>query len=644
MIRSFCFFLCLFFLSPLSLASESNVKWSPKAYEKERQTFLAAEKALKKGKIREYRQLSQRLKKYPLLAYLEFEYLKAKSRDLSFEEVEAFQRQYPDSAMSTLLYYQWLRYQATLGRSEAFLAHYQKLDNMPVDLECQYRFLHYQSTQNQVELAEVKPLWLVDHLQPPACRRLFDVFEDSDFFNDALVLERLELVMRKRQYALAERLFAHLPENQHHYLSLWQKVRRHPEQVLQAQHLQGNDPFLKRIMLNGFIYLSQENAQKAIDFFPEFSRHLSLEEKNIGIREIALNLARQHHPEAFDWLIQVKNDWVDDNTRYWRIRSAIGLGKWEQIKAFIRDLPEEEQSKSRWQYWLAQSFQHLGDDQKAHQILNTLANERSYYGFLASHALNQSLSINHVPLPINDTHYTEVFQSPGIQRALEWFALNRNFEGKREWLSTIQSFSEENQVVAAKIATQLNMPNLAILTMAKSSYKDDVESRFPLAHAEEILKAGKGQNIDPAWIFAVARQESAFLAQAKSPVGALGLMQVMPKTAKHVSKKGKISYQSEKELLNPKTNIKIGSHYLQQLLNSHQGNLVLATAAYNAGPSRVKQWRPSTPLNADQWIETIPFSETRDYVQNVVTYVGIYRHLLGEAPNVSDVIGGTIQP
>ena len=461
----------------------------------------------------------------------------------------------------------------------------------------------------------------------------------KNYLSEALIIQRLELAMRKKQYSLASNLFQHFPEEKQHYLTLWEKLRRHPEQVLTAQALQGKDPFLKTIMVNGFIYLSQQDSEQAIEAWPTIARKLNDDQRAYGIREIGLNLARQHHKEALSWLSKVPEKWVDDNTRYWRIRAAIGLNEWEAVKKGVLDLPEEERNKVRWQYWLARALDHQQEKEEAQSIFNTLAQDRSFYGFLASEYLKVPYSLNHNPLTLSKAQYTAVFQKPGIQRALEWMALGRTFEAKREWLSCIKNMSEAEQVISAQIANQMGHHNLAILTMAKSSYKNDIEVRFPLAHSEDILKAANHRTIDPAWVFAIARQESAFADKAKSPVGALGLMQVMPKTAKQVAKQGKITYKSDKELLDAKVNVKIGSHYLGQLLKAHQGNMVLATAAYNAGPSRVKQWRPvDDTLSADQWIETIPFSETRDYVQNVVTYMGIYRQLLGKAPKIDDLM------
>ena len=158
-------------------AAPIDMQWSPHTYQKERQTFLAAEKALKQGKSTQYQALLKQLKHYPLMAYLESEQLKAKSKDLSYEEVAQYQKKYPDSALSPLLYHQWLRYQATLERWQNFREHYNDEPNLPVDLQCQHLWAEYQHTSDKAVLEAVKPLWLVDHQQPPACRRLFDAWE-----------------------------------------------------------------------------------------------------------------------------------------------------------------------------------------------------------------------------------------------------------------------------------------------------------------------------------------------------------------------------------------------------------------------------------------------------------------------------------
>ena len=184
--------------------------------------------------------------------------------------------------------------------------------------------------------------------------------------------------------------------------------------------------------------------------------------------------------------------------------------------------------------------------------------------------------------------------------------------------------------MASKLAYELGWYDRAIFTLANVGYLNDVELRFPLAFDTAIKQQAGKQNINPAWAFAITRRESSFMSDANSSAGAKGLMQVLPATAKQVDRR-----MTSKKLLNADDNIKIGTKYLKRLLDRHQGNPILATAAYNAGPHRVKQWLQNTPsLPADMWIETIPFKETRDYVKSVMAYQQIYQLKVGQTESL----------
>jgi soluble lytic murein transglycosylase len=161
---------------------------------------------------------------------------------------------------------------------------------------------------------------------------------------------------------------------------------------------------------------------------------------------------------------------------------------------------------------------------------------------------------------------------------------------------------------------------------------DDLDVRFPVLYRELIEANAAEQGLDPGWIYGVVRQESAFVVDARSPVGALGLMQLMPATGRFAGRKYNIAVRSNQALLDIQNNLKLGASYLKEVLTRNRGNQTLATAAYNAGPNRVNSWLPATPLDAEIWVETIPFNETRDYVKNVLAYTAVYEHRLGQRP------------
>ncbi len=208
-------------------------------------------------------------------------------------------------------------------------------------------------------------------------------------------------------------------------------------------------------------------------------------------------------------------------------------------------------------------------------------------------------------------------------------------EARREWRYWLTQLTNREKLVAAKLANENGWFDRAIFTLSQVGYLDDVDLRFPKAFDKKINQHAKQQEINPAWAFAIARRESSFMTDAHSSVGAKGLMQLMPNTAKQL-KRGSISRQY---LYNAENNIKLGTKYLRKLLDKSSGNQIIATASYNAGPYRVKKWlKDSDNLPADIWIETIPFRETRNYVKSVLAYQEIYQHQPGQVSRVFEQV------
>ena len=230
-----------------------------------------------------------------------------------------------------------------------------------------------------------------------------------------------------------------------------------------------------------------------------------------------------------------------------------------------------------------------------------------------------------------------------MQRARELYILGREPDADAEWRQTIQAFDRPALLQAAALAQRWDWHAQAIATISRAEYWDDLELRFPLAYRDGVVNQARASALDPAWVYAVIRQESGFRPDARSPVGALGLMQLMPATGRQIARELRDA-TDDPPLLQPDANIRYGVHYLRRMLERLQNNPVLATAAYNAGPHKVAQWLPArAAVPADVWVETIPYRETRAYVQRVMEYAAIYQRRLGSpAPELT--LGARMQP
>lgn len=220
-------------------------------------------------------------------------------------------------------------------------------------------------------------------------------------------------------------------------------------------------------------------------------------------------------------------------------------------------------------------------------------------------------------------------------------------EARRQWAYATAPLDERGLAIAATLAQEWGWHDRAIRTANRADALDDLELRFPIAYRDVVEASARAYDLDPGWIYGVMRQESMFVPDARSPAGALGLMQLMPRTGKLVARELNMGHMPASRILDIENNVKLGAGYLRRMLDQNGGNVMLATASYNAGPHRVRQWLPADgAMSADVWANSIPYSETRDYVKNVMTFTTIYEHRLGAKPTrlsarMRDVVSGT---
>jgi len=346
-------------------------------------------------------------------------------------------------------------------------------------------------------------------------------------------------------------------------------------------------------------------------------------------------LASKNHKKATYWLDRVDASSLTKEMVEFRLSQIIKQQDWHKLITELVSLPERYKNALQWKYWYARALIETKEQQRGENLLKLLANERHYYGFLSASTLNLPVNLQDNPIEITELEKITVLKNPAAKRAFELFYLNRPNQARREWNFWLTSLNKRQKLVASKLAHDAKWFDRAIFTLSKEGYLDDVELRFPQAFDDKINQHSKTNKINPAWAFAITRRESSFMSDANSAVGARGLMQLMPRTAKQLGKK-KIS---KSELCDSGKNNKLGTTYLRKLLNMSKGNQVIATASYNAGPYRVKSWlKNSDSLPADIWIETIPYKETREYVKSVLAYQQIYQSKNGQLGSIFDQV------
>jgi soluble lytic murein transglycosylase len=598
----------------------------------ERNTFLAAEKALKSGQLTRYRQLKTQLNDYPLLPYLEYEYLRKRLQQLPSSQIEAFLQQYKNTPLEQRLHSAWLSSLAKQGRWEQYLHAYQPGGNTRE--QCLKRWALYNTGHQEQAFEGIEKLWLVDHSQPRSCDQIFKAWQTAGHIDADLAWQRFYLAMQARKTQLAHYLINLMPADQQHWANLWLRIHRQPHLVTNEQLFAHYHPMRNQILMHGIQRMAYRNLDQAVMNWDIIRHRYPFNEtQRSGIeRSLAMRHAFKGHPEALGWLASLSEpDLNDPLVGDWRIRTALDQQNWDAVLNGIHLLDEQEQNSLRWSYWRARSLEALDQQSQAYDQYWALAQSRSYYGFLAADRLGVTYRFDNQPVLINADEIEHLEQLPGLERARELFALNRILDARREWLYTTRSLPESLLQQAATIAHQWGWHDRAILTMARTHYRDDLALRFPLAYRDQVSQEASKQHIDPALAFALIRQESAFTADVRSHAGATGLMQLMPRTARQAARKIGMKFSNRIALTDAGTNIKLGMSHLRQVMNRYQNNPVLATAAYNAGEHRVKQWLPKEGIvPADIWTETMPFTETRNYVQNILLFATIYQQRLGQ--------------
>lgn len=603
----------------ITLSSQSS---SPQLVQK-RADFISARNAIKRGQQTRYKKLAQGLQDYPLYPYLEYWNLNRNLSTVSSAEINNFLNQYAELHLSDRLHYRWLKKLAQQGRWQLFSQYYNGSDN--TEMQCYYRRALYKTGDKTAALEGVEKLWLVGRSQPRACDPLFSVWQEAGHLTQQLAWQRTVLAMNSGQVYLARYLERFLDKGQRKWSQLWREIHRYPNRMLNHPRLQQDIPVARTILAHGVHRMARSNPSKAAETWDKLVMEYAFSEAAFDETEtyIALALARKHSPEAMHWLSSISAD--NEKVREWRILTAINRDDWDDVIFWFHQLPQQEQKSLRWRYWLARAFEQTGKPNRAQIIYKQLAKSRNYYGFMAADRIDVSYAFEHRPLEFSDAELVEVESLPGMMRTREFYLMNDTLYARREWYDTIKHLDNTDIQKVAKVTHNWGWHDRAIHSLSRASYYDDIEIRFPLAHRDQIKRNANKQQVDPAWAYAVIRQESAFASDARSPKGAMGLMQIMPSTGRLIARDLNTRLKSKTQLLDVDTNIEFGISYLRKVMDRFDNNTVLATAAYNAGSQRVKSWLPKDEqLSPDRWIENVPFKETRNYLKQVLAFSAIY--------------------
>jgi soluble lytic murein transglycosylase len=500
-----------------------------------------------------------------------------------------------------------------------------------INLVCYAQIAKYNIGDQKEALQNAIPLWLTGDSIPAACTHLFNLLMKNEGFSQDLIRQRITLALDRRNVQLAL------------YLLKQFKVPRQSEiQALNAVHQ--NLTHINRLDtggLNSDIYLYglkrmvSTNMDKAIALFQQNkTRNILNNAQQQGfLAYVALYKAMRNHEDAVAWFNQVKPQYYDDVLLDWQIRLALKQKNWQQVITLINT--SKNKDTPCWQYWLARSLEEQGQPEAAKALYRPLAQNRQYYGFLASLRLKQIPNFANEP-PINDLSVLKPYQA--FTNQIQTLYANKNILQASRLLNDFISElpKDEASALVYWIDTLLKWHGKSVYLSNNELLNNQLSLRFPLAFKEAIKRYSKKYAISSELIYAIIRQESGFREDATSSAGARGLMQLMPYTASVVSKADKISYINQSQLFLSEKNINIGVAYLKQLSKRFSNHPILIAAAYNAGPKQVVYWlKNHPPKEIDIWIETLPWQETRNYLKNILAFYVVYQYRLNQKPDLS---------
>ncbi|BBB26427.1 transglycosylase SLT domain-containing protein [Amphritea japonica] len=604
-----------------------------------RQLYSQASAALKADNLDKYYQIKTKLTHYPLYPYLEQQEFEHDFEKVTQQQIDRYAEQYNEIPSVSILQKNWLRYLASKKHWKQYITAYESSPNSGELYQCHYRNALLETAQPKRAFKDINDLWNAGHSISRACDYVFNYWiTKSQGPQSALAYQRFWRATETNNIALAR------------YLQRFIKTKKEQQatnrffQVSKDLSLLKNPGFMtgdalssRKTYLYGLDKLSRKDPLLAANLWVNVRTKLSFsfEEQQKLNRNIARRLASKSN-ETTDSLLGQLNMFADEYIHNLRFKLALTEQNWQKVHRLIDQLSPEEQTQERWVYWKTISASHIKGLKPAYSdAFENLSKERSYYGLLASRTLQTRFHLNPQQDKVSESLLEEVSSNPAVARMHELYQLNNLYLARREWNQFTRGFDKAQLRTAATVLHRWGWHNMAIAGVAKAKFWDDISLRFPMPYSTTFDKLAGQFNIDTNWARAVARQESAYQPYARSRVGARGLMQLMPKTARSTAKRNDINYKNIAELYQPETNINLGVAYLAEMQEKFNGNQVLATAAYNAGPHRVKKWlKQRGNLPTDIWIEVIPFKETRNYVMNVMAYHAVYRTLAGQPSHV----------
>jgi len=608
--------------------------------------FAAAREAFVKGERKSLARAASDLRSHPLQPWVTYFRLNQRLEDGSDEGMAAFVEQHNGTYLGEKARSDWLKWLMRQEDWSAARLQFAHLERPDADAQC--RGLDVRLRLGEPEALDDARLLLSSEapLAEP-CRAPLERLADQGALPSDKLWERLRRQLALGKLKEARLLASWLPAKEAPAWRTIEAIDNHPARYLaKLPERFATSRSGRELALFAVLRMARTDVRVAAARWAEIEAHYPATERGSGWGRLAYWAAIGHQASANDWFDEAEKlgGLLDEEQRAWRVRSALRHEDWPRVMRAIAAMPSTQAGQPEWLYWQARAYNALGQRDAAQAQLQRIAGQANFYGILAKEALG---STHHLPAkaaPISDAELAAVQAQPGLIRGLALIRNGMRLDGIREWNWPLARLSDRELLAASELARREAVIDRAINTADRTRAEHDFSLRYPTPFYAQVEPRVREVGLDPAWVYGLMRQESRFIMDAKSSAGAKGLMQLMPATARWVAKKIGMTHYHPAKVTDMDINVTLGTHYMKMVMDSLDNHPVLASAAYNAGPGRARKWRAERPLEGAIYAETIPFSETRDYVKKVLANAMHYAALMGlPQPTLTQRLG-TIRP
>lgn len=607
--------------------------------------FLRARTLYQQRQLNELKQVADKLEseQYLLSPYVRYWQLLLNLNDAQDIEFESLIQQYADFPFAEKVKSEWLKQLAKRQQWDKFFQVYQRYSHEDMGVNCSA--LLGRATQNDaLALVEGKEIWQDQTEWPSQCQALFDAMQQRQVLSQEDIWKKLRATLREQQISTAKMVLSRLPAISSSQQKKFERYTQFPQEIFKNT-TKPETRLERELAIYALSRMAKRDWAQTQKIMPKIQSALDTEESRYLDMRLAVAAAFRLDEAAYSMFEKLETSApemlkLDDQALAWKARAALRLRQWDSLIASIREMPKKMQEEAVWRYWLARAYKEKRETAKANAIWVTLAKERNYYGVLAEEEMGDVVRAPTQQFTPSEADVEMAKSMAGLQRAIELDRLGLHWESRIEWSYAIKSMNDKQLLAAAELASRQGWLDVAINTAEKTQQLHNDGLKYPLPYREVVEGFSRNQQLDAAWVYGLSRQESRFNLNARSGVGASGMMQVMPATAKWIAKRNGWKDVRADNLHQLDTNVKLGTYYLRYTLDSFSGQTPIATAAYNAGPGRVRSWATVQPMEGAIYAETIPILETRLYVQKVMLNTYFYMQRLGkQGPSLKQLLG-----